>query len=57
MFPASLTQFPVGGGDVQTFGADHQPVEADESQALGLDDVAVFLALRGGDLEGAFRRV
>ena len=42
--PALRAQRRVGRGDVQALGADHQPVQPDEAQSFGCDDVAVLAA-------------
>ena len=45
--PTALAQGRVRSGDVQSLGADHQPVQADKSEAFVGDDAAEFGALGG----------
>src|SRR4051794_20324566 len=55
VFPATRAKIGIGAGDVEAFGADHEPVQADELQAFGVHDVAVLAALVRGDIGGPFR--
>ena len=50
--PTAAAQVFIGAGDVEALRADHQPVQSDERQAFGADDVAVFGALGGADFAG-----
>jgi hypothetical protein len=47
VLPAPAAEVGIGRGDMQSLGADHEPVQADELQAFGGDDVAAFAAARG----------
>ena len=47
VLPTAAAQGGIGCGDMQPLRADHEPVQADELQALGGDDVAAFAAARG----------
>ena len=49
MLPTPPAQSGIGPGDLQTLGADHQPVQAGEGEAFRSHDVAVLLARGGGD--------
>ena len=46
MLPASARSAASGRRHVQALGTDHQPVQTDELQAFGADDVAILAALR-----------
>ena len=48
---------PIGAGDVQAFGADHQPVQSDENQAFGGYDVAVWGAVEAVTSAGVWASV
>ena len=54
VFPTALAEGRVGSADVQSLGADHEPVQADKGEAFFGDDAAAFRALGGCDLGGAF---
>ncbi len=47
MLPASRPQSGIRRGDVQSFWADHQPVQSYKPQTFGLDDGPVFASLGG----------
>ena len=49
MLPGALPQRGIRRGDVQAFGADHQPVQADELKAFTRHDVAILAPLGRGD--------
>ncbi len=54
MVPTALAKSRVRSADVQSLGADHEPVQADKGEAFFSDDAAEFRALGGCDLGGAF---
>jgi hypothetical protein len=49
VLPAFGAEGGVGGGDVQTFRRDHEPVEADEFEAFVAHDARDLFAAGGGD--------
>ena len=42
VLPAPRAKIGIGRGDMQALRTNHQPVQADELQALGGDDVAAL---------------
>jgi uncharacterized protein (DUF433 family) len=56
MLPAPAAKAVVGRRDVQALGTHHEPMQADELQSFGGDDVAAFAAARRRKCSRVFRQ-